>query len=141
MLDIDTSNRVEQRKFGLVMAGAILVVGGVRWMLHARGAEELPGIPYGFLIVALIFAILGLAAPAIIRPVFVGWIRIALILNFLVTHVILTFAFVITVIPIGVMLRLTGRNPLDCDLDENRASYWERGEGQDADKTRYTKQY
>lgn len=141
MIDIDTSDKKEQRSFGLVMAGAFIVLGLIRFGWHWRGAEEMPPLPYGFFAVALVFGILGLAAPKALKPIFDVWIKIALVLNFIVTHVVLSIAFFLTVLPIGILMRLTGNDPLDRALDADAESYWQDADTPADDPEGYTKQY
>ena len=39
-MDLNVSDKSEQRKFGIVMAAAIAILGLIRWALH--GFEHLP---------------------------------------------------------------------------------------------------
>ena len=141
MIDIDTSDRKEQRNFGLVMAGAIAILGLIRFGLHWRGAETMPTLPYYYFALAFIFAFLGLVAPKALRPVFDIWIKIALVLNFIVTHVVPTVAFFLTVVPIGILMRLFGHDPLDRALDKNVDTYWQDADTPADEPEGYTKQY
>lgn len=141
MLDIDTSDKKEQRNFGLVMAGAFVVLGGVRWLLHWRGSEEIPAPPYVLIGVAAVFGALGLVAPRALKPVFDAWLKLATVMNFIVTHLVLSIAFFLTVTPIGILMRLFGNPPLDQELDSSRDSYWEDVNADDDNVERYTKQF
>lgn len=141
MIDIDTSDRKEQRNFGLLMAGAFVVLGFMRWGLHWRGSEEMPGLPYGFLVVAGVFLVLCLLAPTALKPLFDLWIKLALILNWVMTHFLLSVSFFLTVLPIGILMRLFGKDPLNRALDKNTTSYWQKAEDRSDEPDRYTKQF
>lgn len=141
MIDIDTSDRKEQRNFGLVMAGAFTLLGFVRWGLHWRASDEMPSLPYVFLVVAAVFLFLGLVAPRSLEPLFVVWIKLALVLNWIVTHIVLSIAFFLTVLPIGILIRLFGNDPLDRALDSDAESYWKKAEYRRDDPDQYTKQF
>ena len=141
MIDIDTSDPREQRNFGLVMAAAATVIGFVRWGIHWARADEMPALPWYFVAVSVIFAVLALAAPRALMPLFRAWIALANVLNWIVTHIILTLVFILTVLPIGILMRLTGQDPLDRALDSDATSYWKEAENQLDDPDRYTKQF
>jgi hypothetical protein len=141
MIDIDTSDKKEQRNFGLVMAGAISLLGLIRFGLHWRGATEIPALPYYYFAVAIVFGVLGLIAPKTLKPIFEIWIKIAVVLNFIVTHVVLSIAFFFTVLPIGILMRVTGNDPLDRALDADATTYWQDAETPADDPEGYTKQY
>lgn len=57
-------------------------------------------------------AALGLLYPSAIRPVFVGLILLTFPIGWVVSHVLLGAIFYLIVTPIGVVLRLTGHDPL-----------------------------
>ena len=141
MIDIDTSKRSEQRNFGLVMAAAITIFGFIRWGLHWRGADAMPPLPYYYLAVSAAFVFLALLLPAVLKPLFDVWIKIAIVLNWVVTHIILTAVFFFTVLPIGILMRLFGKPPLELVLDDDAKTYWQDAEKHTDDTDRYTKQY
>ena len=141
MIDIDTSDPKEQRNFGLVMAAAIVVLGLIRWGLHWRGADGMPTPPYYYVGVSGVLIVLGLLVPRALQPFFVVWIQIATVLNWLVTHVVLSICFFFTVVPIGILIRLFGSDPMNRALDKDAVSYWQDAENQSVDPERYTKQF
>jgi hypothetical protein len=131
MIDIDTASRSEQRKFGLVMAAAIVILGLIRWAVHGFEA-----FPVYFFLVAIVFAVLGLAVPRALQPVFVVWIKFALVLNWLVTRILLTLSWVFMFIPVRVILRFASEDPLKRAWKQD-GSYWEEPEEQPEDFDRY----
>jgi hypothetical protein len=68
--------------------------------------------------------LVGLARPAWMRPVFVGWTLAAFPIGWLVSHLILAMIFYLVMTPIGLALRLAGHDPLRRRLDRSAASYW-----------------
>ena len=130
MINIDTSSRKEQRNFGLLMAGALLVVTGVRFLHHWWRDGALPETPVILPVLAVVFFVLGLAAPGVLRPVFVAWIAIARGINWTITHVVLTFAFFVLIVPTRVVIRIFGNDPLKRGLDPEAETYWEEPEAQ-----------
>jgi len=141
MIDIDTSDKKEQRNFGLVMAVAVSVLGFIRFGLHWRGADEMPEWPVYYIAVSVVFLVLGLVAPTLLKPVFDVWIKFAGVMNFLVTHLVLSIAFFTTVLPISILMRLFRHDPLDRALDSKASSYWKEAETPGDDPESYTKQF
>ena len=135
-MNVDIASTKEQRKFGFVMGAAITVLGLVRWWLH--GFAELP---VYFFSVAAAFAVLGLVAPRILKPVFYLWIRFGLAMNWLVTRLVLLIAFWITIVPTRVLIRLFGKDPLKREFLPDASSYWEDAEEQPDTMERYLKQF
>ncbi|HNZ47614.1 MAG TPA: SxtJ family membrane protein [Candidatus Hydrogenedentes bacterium] len=136
MLDIDTSDRKEQRKFGFVMAAAIVILGGIRFALHGFTA-----IPWAFLAVAVLFAVPAALFPGALRPVFVVWIKFALVLNWIVTHVMLTLVYYLIIVPMGLIMRVAGKDPLNRKWLPATESYWEEPEEQPEEFERYHHQF
>jgi hypothetical protein len=72
----------------------------------------------------LLLVAFGLAAPARLAPLNRAWTRLGLILFKVVNPVVLGLIYLTTIVPIGVFMRLTGRDLLDLKLDRQAASYW-----------------
>lgn len=136
MLDIDTSSRSEQRKFGLVMAAAIGILGMLRFALHGFNY-----IPTYFFMVALLFGALGLLCPRALKPVLIVWIKFALALNWVMTHVLLTVVYWLIITPMGLGMRLFSDDPLKRAWLPKTDSYWEMPEEQPTDLEQWRNQF
>ena len=110
-------DRRELRRFALVLGGALLVLGSFAWY---RGSGVAPYL----LLPGAVIAVCGLVAPAALRWLFFTWMAIGLVLGTIMTAIILTVVFVVAITPIGLVLRLLGRDPLQRKLDPEAASYW-----------------
>jgi hypothetical protein len=137
MVKPDTSSRVEQRKFGLVMAAAFCLLGLLRWAIHHFSA-----FPVWFFVVAAVFGAFGLVAPRVLQPVFVVWMKLAEALNWFMTRVFLTVAWWLIITPTGLIMRLGRKeDPLKRVWLPADASYWESaeemGEGIDSFKNQF----
>ena len=130
MLEIDTSNRTEQRKFGLVMAVAIAVVTLIHWALRGHL------VTWPFYAVA-IFLGLALLMPAALKPVFVAWMKLAEVLNWIMTRVLLSIIFYLMITPMRPLVRLFSGDPLKRRFEPEAESYWEEPEEQPDDPERY----
>jgi hypothetical protein len=111
------SSKADLRKFGLTMAGAFGLFGGIAlWRGHGF---------YVYLLGAsACFLVFGLVFPAVLRPVQKVWMTLALLMGWVMSRVILTLLFFIGVTPIGLFLRITGKDILDKKSGVKRDSYW-----------------
>ena len=89
-------------------------------------------------IVAGVISILGLVFPPIIRPIFVGLILLTYPIGWVVSHVLLGLIFYGIVTPIGIILRLTGHDPLQINAPLGN-SLWKSRTGK-TDPARYLRQ-
>jgi hypothetical protein len=76
-----------------------------------------------------ITGIAGLVSPPSIRPIFIGLSIAAFPIGFVVSHVILGVVFYLVMTPIGLCMRLAGRDPLERRRDPGAKSYWKTREG------------
>jgi hypothetical protein len=136
-LNVDTSSRREQRNFGFVMAGAITVLGMVRWAFHWWREGQMPGLPIYFFAVAGVFLLLALAAPKVLEPIFVLWMKFALLINWVVTRILLTLVFVTMLIPGRGIVMLLRKDLLRRKWEPDSASYWQEPDEQPEEFERY----
>ena len=80
---------------------------------------------------------IGLVRPNWVRPLYVTWMLAFFPLGWLVAHVLLVAIFYLVITPIGLMMRLCGRDPLARRFDESKSSYWIVREKDQRDHSRY----
>jgi hypothetical protein len=68
-------------------------------------------------------ALWGLAAPRSLRPVYRGWMRIGLAISRVTTPLILGLVFFMLFVPAGLVMRLTGHDPMKRRLLPEANSY------------------
>lgn len=107
----------ELRTFGLVLGALFAAFFGVWPLLHHRGSPHWPWIVAGVL---WLFALIW---PAALSYLYRGWTRLGLALGWVNTRVILTLLFAITIAPVGLVMRLCGRDRMARKLDPESASY------------------
>jgi hypothetical protein len=134
--DIDTSDKGEQRKFGIVMAIAITVIGVIRWGLGGFAV-----FPTYFFAVAGVFLVLGVAVPVALQPAFFAWMKLAVVLNWIMTRVLLGLAFYVMITPARVIIAIFGDDPLKREYLPEGETYWEEAEEQPEEFDRYRNQY
>lgn len=95
------------RKIGLITAGLIAGLFGLAlpWLYgYSR-----PLWPW---IIAAVLGLWGLLLPASLRPVYRGWMRVALVLGKVNSYLLLSIVFIFIFSPIGMLRRLFGYDPL-----------------------------
>ena len=75
-------------------------------------------------IVAITVGPLGLLFPAAIKPIFVAWLTLAFPIGWVVSRVVLMLLFWGVMTPVGVALRLFGRDILDLRRPAGARTYW-----------------
>lgn len=111
------------RHFGLTTGMILAALFGLvlPWLLGA----SFPVWPW---VIAAVLTIWALVAPKTLRPVYRGWMRGALLAGRVTTPLILSLLFFLLFTPIGLIMRLAGREPLRRRLDPTAASYREPSE-------------
>ena len=106
------------RNFALVTA--VLVVGlfGIALPLVFELAWPL----WPWLLAALL-VLPGLVAPRLLNPVYKMWMRFGLAMNRIVTPVIMGAVFYLMFFPVGLLMRVFGRDPMQRKADPARESY------------------
>lgn len=105
------------RSFGVTLGMALLMIAGVLYWRDISGSTVVAWIG------SLIF-VAGLIAPEFLRPLYKPWMTLALVLGFLMTRVLLTGIFVGLFLPIGLLMRLFGRDPLRRKWKADVQTYW-----------------
>jgi len=111
---VETSS---DRSFGLVFAGFFAIAAAVNgW----RGGAAWP------LYLALAAAFLAVAwlSPRVLAPLNRLWSKLGLLLGRIVSPVVLSLLFFLVVTPVGLLMRLTGKDPLRLRTDSGADSYW-----------------
>ena len=75
-------------------------------------------------VLALTIGPLGLIRPGWIRPIYVGWMILAFPIGWTVSQVMLALMFYGLFMPIGLLFRLLGRDPLHRARRPGVESYW-----------------
>jgi predicted membrane metal-binding protein len=106
-----------ERSFGIVFAAVFLII--ALWpLIHWQ-----PPRPWALAIAAL-FGLAALFAPRVLAPLNRLWFRFGLVMHRVMSAVVLTALFFLTVVPIGLIYRALGKDPLRLKIDRRQASYW-----------------
>lgn len=106
-----------ERSFGLVFAAVLAII--ALWPLKSGGDVRLwaAGAAAAFLVLALVL-------PRVLRPLNVVWFKFGMLLHHVVTPVVMGLLFFLTVTPVGVLMRATGKDPMRLKRDAGATSYW-----------------
>jgi len=124
MLDQFENKKIKmgsERGFGLVFFCFFLIVATLPLL-----SGETPRL--WALAVALIFVVLALVRPAVLTPLNKIWFRFGLLLGKIVTPIVMSLVFFLTVLPTGVIMRLLGKDLLNRKIDRSAPSYWVKRE-------------
>ncbi|MBC8353496.1 MAG: hypothetical protein H8E66_15975 [Planctomycetes bacterium] len=120
LVDINWNpSRKELRVFSMLLIGFGVVVAAV---LYRRLESATPS-TYA-LIVAGGVGLAGLVVPTLVRPVYVIWMALAFPIGWTVSHVMMLAVFLLVLTPIGIAMRLCGRDPMQRQIDRDTKSYW-----------------
>lgn len=118
--DLSREEHVEgssDRAFGLVFAAVFAIIG--LWPLLSAGPLR-----WWALAVAGVFAVLALALARVLAPLNRWWLKLGLLLGRFVSPVILGVLFYAVFTPIGMLMRIAGKDPLRVRHDRSAESYW-----------------
>ena len=105
------------RRFGLSIAAILGTVGGGRLALgHSHSGWWLGA--------AAVLALFALYRPAALGSINRAWLRVGLVLYRIVNPIIMALLFCSTIVPIGIVMRLRGKDPLRLRRDPDASSYW-----------------
>lgn len=109
-------------KFGLSFGGVLLLLGMVITLLSDKYFIETIA-PYLFGSGGIVL-ILGILKVRILKGFYKVWMTIALILGWIMSHLIISFVFYLAVFPISLLAKLFGKNFLELGFKKNVTTYW-----------------
>jgi hypothetical protein len=128
------STSEDLRGFGLVVGGVLAVIGLV---LLIKGS----GAYVWFIGIGAFLIASGLAVPALLKPLYLPWMALSVVLGWVMTRVLLLLLYFVVLMPIGLVSRAFGKKFLDYGRrDPSIESHWNRREGQ-ADPRSCTRLY
>ena len=111
-------NTKELKSFSLGGGIFLSIIAG---LFLYKGKSELA---YGFASIGGAFLLIRLINFKWIEPIYKGWMKFAHILGIVNTRIILFLVFILTVVPISLLLRLFRKDILDKNLKKEAVTYW-----------------
>ena len=112
--EIKTSSN---KSFGLVFFVIFIII--ALWPLLNDGNIRIWSI-----IVSIIFLILGLLNSKILTPFNKLWMRLGALLGIIVSPIVMGVVYFGIITPIGLIMKLFGKDVLNLKLDKNKKTYW-----------------
>jgi len=107
----------ELRKFGLTIGIFLLLIAGFLFW------KQRPSFPY-FAYSGGGFALAGLIAPIVLKPIYKIWMSFAVVMGFVMTRVILTMLYFGLFTPMAVAAKMLGKDLLEERWNKNATTYW-----------------
>ena len=128
------SEKSDLRKFGITIGVILLIIAGFLFWKEKESFQIL-------LTFGVTLCILGIAIPFILKPIYWVWMIFATILGWIMTRVILSLLFYIIITPIGLALRLIGKQVLELRWNKSKQSYWNYRIKENIDHGNYERQF
>jgi hypothetical protein len=91
------------------------------YLYYHYGAGTWPTVAW---VVAAGVGLPGLTFPALLRPIYVGWMLAAFPIGWTISHLLLGSIFYLVITPLGLMLRLFGHDPMRRKFEPEAKTYW-----------------
>ena len=106
-------------------------------MYRRTGSSVTPVCLFG---TSLAVGTVGFFVPRFMRVVYVIWMGAVFPIGFTVSHIVMAFTFYLVLSPIGIIMKLCGRDPMRRQFDPSATSYWIERQDQ-TDTSRYFRQF
>jgi hypothetical protein len=105
------------RSFGLVFFVVFLIIG--LWPLLDEGQFKIWSLFF-----SLFFLVLGLLNSKLLTPLNLLWTKFGILLGNVFAPIVMSFIFFLVVTPIGLLMRIMGRDLLRTKYNKSGKSYW-----------------
>jgi len=115
---LEILDKAGYRKFGLTTGLVIIGLFGllIPW-LFSLNYPKWPWLFGGVLVIG------ALIAPAMLKHVYIGWMKFGQVMNWINTRLILGIVFYLVFLPTGLVMRLLGNDPMHRKLDRAVGTY------------------
>lgn len=105
------------RVFGLSFSVVFLVIATIGFVVFDRRVVWA-------LAVSATFALLAVLKPGVLMPLNRIWGKVVPKIAFVTNGIVLGLAFLLVVLPFGLVMRALGRDPMRRKIDESASTYW-----------------
>ena len=114
------------RGFGLTVGGILFAIALIRVGLSwwSTGGVVLGSVEWVLGGVGIALLLLGFVAPSLLAPLNKAWTKLGLFLFKIVNPIVLGLIFLVTILPIGLLLRAIGKDPLRLRFEPDAQTYW-----------------
>ena len=111
------SNMGSNRSFGVVFSVVFLIISF--WPLFTEGTIRIWAI-----FIAILFLLISYFKPDALYPLNKIWFKFGLLLGIIVSPIVMGIVFFIIVTPIGIIMRIIGKDLLNKKINNSVKSYW-----------------
>lgn len=115
---VDPIRLPSERSFGLLFAAVFAGFAGWAWYAGR------PTLGATLLVAAVLFLALAFVAPKLLAWPNRLWFKLGMALNAVVSPIVLFVMFAVMFVPVALVMRLAGRDPLKRCFEPGAASYW-----------------
>ena len=124
-----------EKEFGLIVGGMFTLL-SLWWIYRGKFVH----VVYVLLPLGLLLVLLAVIVPRVLIYPNKAWMKLAEVLSFIMTRVILALVFFLVLTPIGVIKRMLGWDPLQRRAG-SKESYWKAYSVRQQDPRHYEKMY
>lgn len=73
---------------------------------------------------AIVILIIGFIKPSLLQLPNRLWFRFGMTIGAIVAPIVMSFVYIVAVVPTGLVMKILGKDPLQKKIDKNRDSYW-----------------
>ena len=128
------TGKKDLRIFGVTIGIILLLIAGFLFYKDKESFQI-------FLYIAGAFIGFGSIIPIILKPIYIVWMVFAVILGWFMTRVILSLLFYVIITPIGLVLRIFGKDFLELKKQAVQGSYWNQRDSNLEKNQNYEKQF
>tara|TARA_A100001011_G_scaffold332177_1_gene359095 strand:- start:494 stop:874 length:381 start_codon:yes stop_codon:yes gene_type:complete len=112
-------NKNTNRSFGILFFIVFFIIG--IWPILSGNELRL----WSF-IIAIIFLILGIIQSRFLTPLNLAWIKFGELLGVIIAPIIMGLVYFLVVLPIGILMKILGKDLLELKFKKNVISYWNK---------------
>ena len=127
-------DNITLKKFGITMGIAFLAITLLVFLKHKSLNLTIP-------IISALFFILAFAFPVFLEPVYIFWMKLAFVLGWINTRLILLIMFYLIFAPVGLVMRVFGVDLLARKIEKNKETYWLKKEKKGFEARNYERQF
>jgi hypothetical protein len=117
LLREERSEPGSERAFAITVAAALVILGIVNWW---HSGDLWPAL----FATSTVCAVLGWYWPNTLKPFNRAWFKFGLILHAKINPILMAIVFFSAVVPMGLVMRAIGKDPLRLKRENNKDSYW-----------------
>lgn len=128
------TNKISLKKFGLTMAVCFALIALVVFIRHRHS-------PLAICIISFFFLLISLIVPGLLRYVYIIWMKLAFVLGWVNTRILLCIIFYLIFSPLGLIMRIFRIDLLDRRFNCATESYWKAKSSKEFSQADYQRRF